>query len=91
MSQSFETPDQIVDEYLWVVMIPDPDAAHKFTSPNLEIIFTGGRRMSDPSHTAAFNAKRYQWVKKRIERTETVAGGAQEETVVYSLGTLHGV
>ena len=87
---SLETAAQIVDEYLRVVMIPDPEAARKFTSSTLEIIFTGARRMSDPADTAAFNAKRYRWVKKRIERTETVAGGTPAETVVYSLGTLYG-
>ena len=46
--------------------------------------------MSDPADTAGFNAKRYLWVKKRIERTETVVGGTPDETVVYSLGTLYG-
>ena len=29
-------------------------------------------------------------MKKRIERSDTVAGGTAEETIVYSLGTLHG-
>ncbi len=90
MSMPFGTPGEIVDEYLRIVMIPDPDGARKFTSPKLEIIFTGGRKMSDPADTAGFNAKRYLWVKKRIERTETVVGGTPEETVVYSLGTLYG-
>ena len=46
--------------------------------------------MTRPADTSAFNAKRYAWVKKRIERTEVVAGGTPAETVVYSLGTLHG-
>ena len=46
--------------------------------------------MSAPAECAAFNAGRYAWVKKRIERTEVVAGGTPEETVVYSLGTLYG-
>ena len=90
MSMPFGTPGEIVDEYLRIVMIPDPDGARKFTSPKLAIIFTGGRLMSDPADSSAFNAKRYLWVKKRIERTETVAGGTPEETVVYSLGTLYG-
>ena len=40
-------------------MIHDPDGARKFTSPKLEIIFTGTRRMRDPADTAAFNANRY--------------------------------
>ena len=90
MSTPFGTAAQIVDEYLRVVMIPDPDAARKFTSPALKITFTGGRLMRDPADAAAFNAKRYQWVKKKIERTETVEGSTPDETVVYSLGTLYG-
>ena len=46
--------------------------------------------MRDPAQCAAFNATRYRWVKKRVERTETVAGGSSAETVVYSIGTLFG-
>jgi len=84
------SPAQIVDEYLRILMIPDPAGARRFVSPELRIRFTGGRSMRDPSECAAFNAGRYRWVKKRIERTETVAGGTEAETVVYSLGTLYG-
>ena len=85
------TAADIVNEFLRLVMIPDPDAARTLTSPQLRIRFTGNRAMSDPAQTAAFNASRYRWVKKRIERTETVAGGSDAAgTVVYSLGTLHG-
>lgn len=84
------SPADIVDEYLRLLMIPDPDAARRFVAPDLRIRFTGGRPMREPAECAAFNAGRYRWVKKRIERTETVAGGDQAQTVVYSLGTLHG-
>lgn len=84
------SPAAIVAEYLRVLMIPDPQAAKRFVSPELVIRFTGGRAMRDPSECAAFNATRYRWVKKRVERTETVAGGTADETVVYSVGTLHG-
>lgn len=84
------TPAQIVDEYLRLLMIPDPAAAAAFTAPDLRIRFTGNRAMKHPSECSAFNALRYAWVKKRIERTEVVAGGSEQETVVYSLGTLHG-
>ena len=84
------TPAQIVDEYLRILMIPDPDGARRFVSPSLDIRFTGGRRMTDPAECAAFNAKRYAWVKKKIERTETVEGSQNGETIVYSLGTLYG-
>ncbi|MEZ5703061.1 MAG: nuclear transport factor 2 family protein [Burkholderiaceae bacterium] len=84
------TPAQIVDEYLRLLMIPDPAAARQFVAPGLRIRFTGARAMSDPAECAAFNASRYRWVKKRAERTETVVGGTEAETVVYSLGTLYG-
>lgn len=84
------TPAAIVDTYLSLLMIPDPDAARRFVAPDLRIRFTGGREMRDPSECAAFNATRYKWVKKRFERTEVVAGGTDEETVVYNIGTLYG-
>ena len=84
------TPAAVVDEYLRLLMIPDPAAARRFVAPGLEIRFTGGRAMSDPAECAAFNATRYRWVKKRVDATETVAGGSPEATVVYSLGTLYG-
>ena len=84
------SPAALVDEYLRVVMLPDPVAARRFVSAELRIRFTGDRAMRGPADCTAFNAERYRWVKKRIERTETVAGGSPEETVIYSIGTLHG-
>lgn len=98
------TPAAVVDEFLRLIMLPDPVAARRYTAPGLQIRFTGGRAMADPTECTAFNKSRYKWVKKRIERTETVgaigvhgdqAGAAKaaadpEETVVYSLGTLYG-
>lgn len=88
------TAGEVVDEFLRLIMIPDPAAAARYTAPGLRIRFTGGRAMSEPAQCTAFNAARYKWVKKRIERTETVAAsspaGSDGETVVYSLGTLHG-
>ena len=84
------TPADVVNEFLRLVMIPEPASARRYVSPGLQIRFTGGRAMRDPAETSAFNATRYRWVKKRIERSDTVAGGTAEETIVYSLGTLHG-
>lgn len=88
------TPGEVVDEFLRLIMIPDPAAARRYVAPGLRILFTGGRAMRDPAECTAFNAGRYRWVKKRIERTETVmrAPGADpaEGDVVYSLGTLYG-
>jgi hypothetical protein len=84
------TPAEIVEAYLDAHMIPDPVAASAFVAPEFAITFTGGRKMKEPAEASAFNARRYKWVKKRADRTETVAGGSPEETVVYSLGTLYG-
>jgi ketosteroid isomerase-like protein len=90
MSTTPMTPAEIVEAYLTAHMIPDPDAARAFVAPDFKITFTGGRKMKDPAEATAFNQSRYKWVKKRFERTETVAGGSPEETVVYSIGTLYG-
>jgi hypothetical protein len=84
------TPAEIVEAYLTAHMIPDPVAARAFVAPEFDITFTGGRKMKDPAEASAFNKSRYKWVKKKFERTETVAGGTPEETVVYNIGTLYG-
>ena len=88
------TAGEVVDEFLRLIMIPAPGAARRYTAPGMQIRFTGNRAMSDPAECTAFNKSRYKWVKKRIERTETVGAsthaGADGETVVYSLGTLYG-
>ena len=88
------TAGDVVNEFLRLIMLPDPVAASRYTAPGMEIVFTGKRAMREPADTTRFNASRYKWVKKRIERTDVVEPTAQEaergETVVYSLGTLYG-
>lgn len=84
------SPGELVNEYLRIHMIPDPVSAKAFVAANMQIRFTGNRLMHDPAECSAFNAGRYRWVKKRIAKTEVVAGGEPGETVVYSLGTLYG-
>jgi hypothetical protein len=83
-------PKEIVEAFLRTIMIPDPEGARAFTSPDLQIRFTGGRPMSAPSEASAFNAQRYKWVKKRFERTDVVTGASDEEAIVYNIGTLYG-
>ena len=80
----------IVEDFLRLIMIPDPVGARAFTAPDLRIRFTGGRAMGDPTECSAFNAGRYGWVKKRIDRNDVVVGASPDEAVVYSVGTLHG-
>ena len=65
-----------------------PETAARYIAADLKITFTGGRKYSHPRETAAFNAGRYKWVKKKMERTDVVAGDG--ETIVYNLGTLYG-
>lgn len=83
-------PAEIVDEYLRILMIPDPDTARQFVSSQLQIRFTGAREMKDPAECAAFNATRYKWVKKQFAGTEVVAGATVEHAIVYNRGTLYG-
>ena len=78
----------IVKAYLTASMIPDPDAAAKFMTPGTVITFTGGRQFDHPRGPTAFNAGRYRWVKKQMDRFDVCPGDG--ETVVYSIGTLYG-
>ena len=80
---------RLVEEYLRLLMIPDPERAAAFVAPELKIRFTGGREMKAPAECARFNASRYAWVKKEFGPTEVVCGHG-EETVVYMTGTLYG-
>jgi hypothetical protein len=79
---------EVVERFLVASMVPDPETAARYISPDLKITFTGGRKFSHPSETAAFNAGRYKWVKKKMKRSDVVPGTS--ETVVYNLGTLYG-
>jgi hypothetical protein len=91
------TPAQagdVVNEFLRLIMIPDPASASRYTAPDMKIIFTGKRSMRAPAECTKFNASRYKWVKKSIERTDVVIPSAEEaargDTMVYSIGTLYG-
>lgn len=83
-------PVALVNEFLRLLMIPDPDAARHLASPALKIRFTGGRAMSDVAECAAFNRGRYAWVKKRFGPTELVAGATDALAIVYQRGELYG-
>ena len=78
----------LVERFLVASMVPDPETAGTFMSADVAITFTGGRKFKHPRDATAFNAMRYKWVKKKMERTDVVAG--EGETIVYNLGTLYG-
>ena len=79
---------EIVEKFLVASMVPDPETAARYIADDLKLTFTGGRRFSHPRESTAFNAKRYKWVKKKMERTDVAP--AAGETVVYNIGTLYG-
>ena len=85
---STQSAAEIVERFLAASMVPDPETAARYIAVDLKLTFTGGRRMSHPRESAAFNAKRYKWVRKKMERTDVVPGA--RETIVYNLGTLYG-
>ena len=78
----------IVEKFLVASMIPDPETAALYVAEPLKLTFTGGRKFSHPRESTAFNAKRYKWVKKKMERSDVAPGHG--ETVVYNTGTLYG-
>jgi ketosteroid isomerase-like protein len=78
----------IVERFLVSSMIPDPETAAGFMVADVAITFTGGRKFQHPREATGFNAKRYKWVKKKMERTDVAPGDS--ETVVYNTGTLYG-
>ena len=87
MDETAQAAD-IVERYLVASMIPDPETAATFMTDDVRITFTGGRKMSHPRETAGFNAGRYKWVKKKMERSDVAPGIG--ETIVYNIGTLYG-
>ena len=88
LEESTQSAAEIVERFLAASMVPDPETAARYIAVDLKLTFTGGRRMSHPRESAAFNAKRYKWVRKKMERTDVVPGA--RETIVYNLGSLYG-
>jgi len=80
----------IVEAYLERSMVPDPEGASAYLAPDFELVFTGGRRFSGPAESAAFNAKRYAWVKKRFLRTDAALDAETGDVHVYNTGYLYG-
>ena len=79
---------EIVTKFLVASMVPDPETAGLYIGQPLKLTFTGGRKFTHPRESTAFNAGRYKWVKKAMERTDVVPGCG--ETIVYNIGTLYG-
>lgn len=78
----------LVTDFLEKSMVPDPDAAAQHLAADVVIHFTGATLMSHPREMAAYNARRYKWVKKQLG--EMNACTSKDSIVVYSFGTLYG-
>ena len=79
---------EIVRAFLDASMKPDVERAASFVAKDFKLTFTGGRTFDHPGGSIGFNAKRYRWVKKSMQRFDVVPGTG--ETIVYSIGTLYG-
>jgi ketosteroid isomerase-like protein len=79
---------ELVERFLVASMVPDPETAGTYMADDVDITFTGGRKFKHPRDATAFNAMRYKWVKKKMERTDVAPGDG--ETVVTNTGTLYG-
>ena len=88
MNHQPEIDAQVVRAFLEASMVPDPETAATYLAAEVSITFTGGRQFARAADIAAFNARRYRWVKKRQERTDVASD--RDVTVVYNSGTLYG-
>lgn len=90
MSDPVAAAKAIVETFLHLSMIPDPEGAAAHVSENLDLTFTGGRRFSSPADATSFNAKRYRVVKKRFLRTDAALDEETGDVHVYNTGYLYG-
>ena len=90
MSDPVAEAKKVVETYLELSMVPDPEGASAWLAPDFRMPFPGGRRMSGPADSAAFNARRYAWVKKRFLRTDAALDPDTGEVRVFNTGYLYG-
>lgn len=79
----------VVEAYLERSMAPDPVGASAYLASGARIIFTGGRKFSAAADTTAFNARRYQWVRKRFLRRDAALDPLTGAIHVYNTGHLY--
>jgi hypothetical protein len=77
-------------DYLERSMVPDPDGAAAYVAGDFGLVFSGGRRFSGPAEAAEFNARRYNWVRKKFLRTDAALDPASGDVYVYNAGYLYG-
>lgn len=90
LTDTLNEAKRVVETYLELSMIPDPEGAARYLSHGFRMIFTGGRKMEGPEDSAAFNARRYAWVKKKFLRTDAAFDAETGAVHVYNTGYLYG-
>lgn len=80
---------EVVARYLELVERRDLEAAAAYLAPGARLVFPGGAVYLSLREMASEAARRYRFVKKRVERWDLTPdeGG---DVVVYCLGTLEG-
>ena len=81
---------EVVEAYLTASMIPDPDAAAAYMKPGTVITFTGGREFDHPRGPTGFNARRYRWVKKKMDRFDVCPGADETSSTASARFTANG-
>ena len=82
---------EVVEAYLTASMIPDPDAAAAYMKPGTIITFTGGREFDHPRGPTGFNARRYRWVKKKMDRFDVCPGWTRPSSTASARSTANGL
>ena len=80
---------RIVREYLLALEVRELEKAEQMMAPGATIIFPGGRQYASQGEMVETARRRYQWVRKEIERVDIFEQSAV--FLVYVLGHLYGV
>ena len=78
----------MVERFMLASMEGDRAVTDELMSPDIEVTFAGGQKLSKPEEIKAVNSRRYRKVSKSIERYDVAF--QDDEIVVYSVGTLFG-
>ena len=84
-----EDPAALVQRFLGLMQERDLPAAQALLAPGFEMCFPGGATMHRLEELVQWARQRYQRAAKTYERTDCCTTDGR--TVVYWMGTLHGV
>ena len=80
---------QLVMDFLAAMEARDIEKAKTFLAPGFTMIFPGGAQFTELEQLVEWSKPRYQRVGKTYERFDEAP--AEDGTIVYCFGTLHGV